>query len=67
MSMSPNKPALDLSGMEARMDAIRLKQILGGSLTEQELMCLQFEQNGFGCGACSSTSRQADPSPPAET
>lgn len=66
MSMPSNKLALDLAGMEARMDAIRLKQILGGPLTEQELMCLQFEQNGFGCGTCSSTSRQADPSPPAE-
>ena len=39
-------------GMEGRMDAIRLKQILGGPLTEQELMCLQIEQNGFGCHAC---------------
>ena len=35
------------------MDAIRLKQILGGTLTEQELMCLQIEQNGFGCASCS--------------
>jgi hypothetical protein len=67
MSMSPNKSALDLAGMEARMDDIRLKQILGGPLTEQELMCLQFEQNGFGCGTCSSTPRPADASPPAET
>ena len=39
-------------GMEDRMDAIRLKQILGAPLTEQELMCLQIEQNGFGCHAC---------------
>ena len=38
--------------MEGRMDAIRLKQILGEPLTEQELMCLQIEQNGFGCRAC---------------
>jgi hypothetical protein len=38
--------------MEARMDAIRLKQILGAPLSEQELMCLQIEQNGFGCHAC---------------
>jgi hypothetical protein len=44
--------------MEDRMDAIRLKQILGESLTEQELMCLQIEQNGFGCHAC-------PPEPPA--
>jgi len=38
--------------MEGRMDAIRLKQILGEPLTERELMCLQIEQNGFGCHAC---------------
>ena len=38
--------------MEGRMDAIRLKEILGEPLTEQELMCLQIEQNGFGCHAC---------------
>jgi hypothetical protein len=38
--------------MEARMDAIRLKQMLGEPLTDQELMCLQIEQNGFGCHAC---------------
>jgi hypothetical protein len=38
--------------MEGRMDATRLKQILGEPLTEQELMCLQIEQNGFGCHAC---------------
>jgi uncharacterized spore protein YtfJ len=43
----------DAVGMEERMDAIRLKQILGEPLTEQELMCLQIEQNGFGCHACS--------------
>ncbi|HYZ28280.1 MAG TPA: hypothetical protein VE570_04425 [Thermoleophilaceae bacterium] len=36
------------------MDAIRLKQMLGGRLSDQELMCLQIEQNGFGCGTCSS-------------
>ena len=48
--MSPS----DAAGMEVRMDAIRLKQILGGPLTEQELMCLQIEQNGFGCYACPS-------------
>lgn len=46
--MSPE----DAAGMEARMDAIRLKQILGEPLTEQQLMCLQIEQNGFGCHAC---------------
>lgn len=46
--MSPE----DAAGMEGRMDAIRLKQILGGPLTEQELMCLQIEQSGFGCHAC---------------
>lgn len=42
----------DAAGMEGRMDAIRLKQILGDPLIEQELMCLQIEQNGFGCHAC---------------
>jgi len=48
-----NRPGLDAAGMETRMDAIRLKQMLGGTLTEQERMCLQIEQNGFGCGSCS--------------
>ena len=42
----------DAAGMEDRMDAIRLKQIFGEPLTERELMCLQIEQNGFGCYAC---------------
>ena len=42
------------------MDAIRLKQMLGGSLTDQELMCLQIEENGFGCGTCSSPAALAD-------
>jgi hypothetical protein len=46
--VSPHDPA----GMEGRMDAIRLKQILGEPLTEQQLMCLQIEQNGFGCHTC---------------
>ncbi len=46
--MSPE----DAAGMEGRMDAIRLKQILGEPLSERELMCLQIEQNGFGCHAC---------------
>jgi uncharacterized spore protein YtfJ len=41
----------DYEGMEERMDEIRLKQILGEPLTEQELMCLQIEQNGLGCPA----------------
>lgn len=48
-------------GMEERMDAIRLKQILSQPLTEQELMCLQIEQNGFGCHAC-----RSEPSPPVD-
>lgn len=43
------------------MDAIRLKQILGHPLSEQELMCLQIEQNGFGCGPCSTTRRTNEP------
>jgi hypothetical protein len=56
------------AGMEARMDAIRLKQILGAPLSEQELMCLQIEQNGFGCHACADhalppSSNDAHPSP----
>lgn len=46
MPMQEREGAAD---MEGRMDAIRLKQILGGVLTDQELMCLQFEANGFGC------------------
>ncbi|HEX5583751.1 hypothetical protein [Gaiella sp.] len=46
--------------MDARMDAIRLKQILGHPLSERELMCLQIEQNGFGCGPCS-TGRAGEP------
>ena len=50
-----NRPDHDAAGMETRMDAIRLKQMLGGTLTEQERMCLQIEQNGFGCVSCSTT------------
>jgi hypothetical protein len=50
-------------GMERRMDAIRLKQILGGVLTDQELMCLQIEANGFCCTSCPA---QEPPSFPAE-
>lgn len=52
------------------MEAIRLKQMLGGTLTDQELMCLQIEQNGFGCGTCSSPTdlvdRHSQSSPPLE-
>jgi hypothetical protein len=55
-----NKRALDAAGMEARMDAVRLKQMLGGALTEQERMCLQIEQNGFGCESCSSGTYAVD-------
>jgi hypothetical protein len=54
MTMPENNRALDVAGMEARMDAIRLKQMLGGPLTDRELMCLQIEQSGFGCAVCSS-------------
>ena len=54
MEMQANGPPFDTVGMEDRMDAIRLKQILGGALTDQELMCLQIEVNGFGCGSCPS-------------
>ena len=42
----------DPEGMEVRMDAMRLKQMLGEPLSDQELMCLQIEQQGFGCHAC---------------
>jgi hypothetical protein len=61
MSISMNERAVDIAGMEARMDAIRLKQILGGPLTDQELMCLQIEQNGFGCATCSTSPYPGDP------
>ena len=47
----PTTSTVDAAGMEERMDAIRLKQILGASLTERELMCLQIEQNGMACHA----------------
>lgn len=41
---------IDVKGMEERMDAIRLKAMLAPeTLTERELMCLQIEENGFGC------------------
>jgi hypothetical protein len=50
--MHGHRRDIDAAGMEERMDAIRLKQLLGGTLTEQELMCLQMEQNGFGCAPC---------------
>jgi hypothetical protein len=60
MAIRANGPFVDASGTEARMDAIRLKQMLGGTLTEQELMCLQIEQNGFGCGTCLSPSYVVD-------
>jgi hypothetical protein len=52
----------DAAGMEERMDAIRLKQILGAPLTEQELMCLQIEQNGMACHARSLRHIPPDPS-----
>lgn len=41
--------AIDTVGMKERMDAIRLKQMLGAPLTSQELMCLQIEQNSTAC------------------
>jgi hypothetical protein len=47
--------------MEARMDAIRLKQILGEPLSEREWMCLQIEQHGFGCRPCSTSGRTSEP------
>jgi hypothetical protein len=58
MTTPGNRRAVDAAGMEARMDTVRLKQILGGELTEQERMCLQIEQHGFGCGTCSGGSTQ---------
>jgi hypothetical protein len=54
MKTPANSVPHDVVAMDARMDAIRLKQLLGGELSEQELMCLQIEQNGFGCATCSS-------------
>jgi hypothetical protein len=51
-SMSTPMKESGSTGMEQRMDEIRLKQMLGGALTDQELMCLQIEANGFGCGSC---------------
>jgi hypothetical protein len=62
--MRANQPPVDVEGMEERMDAIRLKQILGGALTDQELMCLQMEQNGFGCASCSSADARPAPELP---
>ena len=53
----------DAAAIDARMDSIRLKQILGGPLTDQELMCLQIEQNGFGCGTCPSPAYLVDARP----
>jgi hypothetical protein len=54
---------VDAAGMEERMDAIRLKQILGEPLTERELMCLQIEQNGMACHARRSRYIPLDSSP----
>jgi hypothetical protein len=65
VSLYSSKQEVDVAGMEARMDEIRLKQILGGRLTDQELMCLQMEQNGFGCGTCSSAPASPSGPPPA--
>jgi hypothetical protein len=56
----------DAAGMEERMDAIRLKQILGAPLTERELMCLQIEQNGMACHARPLRHIPLDPSPSQE-
>lgn len=56
----------DPAGMEERMDAIRLKQILGAPLTERELMCLQIEQNGMTCHARRTRHIPLDPSPSQE-
>ena len=66
--MPPDRTPLDVEGMESRMDAIRLKQMLGGALTDQELMCLQFEQHGFGNPAVlpRSGTRLSSPPPPVD-
>jgi hypothetical protein len=56
----------DAAGMEERMDAIRLKQILGVPLTERELMCLQIEQNGMACHARPPKHTPLDPYPSQE-
>jgi hypothetical protein len=61
--MSGQQRSVDVEGMQQRMDAIRLKQMLGGSLSEQELMCLQIEEHGFGCGTCSSGAAASTPAP----
>lgn len=58
--MPPDRTPLDVQGMESRMDAIRLKQMLGGALSDQERMCLQFEQHGFGCRSCSTPTYLVD-------
>ena len=55
-----DRTPVDVRGMESRMDVIRLKQMLGGALSDQERMCLQFEQHGFGCGSCSSPTYLVD-------
>jgi len=47
--MPSQRPDHRVAETESRMDAIRLKQMLGGALTDQERMCLQIEANGFGC------------------
>lgn len=52
---------IDEAGMDERMDAIRLKQLLGAPLTERELMCLQIEQNGMACHARPARHTQLDP------
>jgi hypothetical protein len=57
---------LDATGMKERMDAIRLKQMLGAPLTERELMCLQIEQNGMACHARPLRHTPFDPYPSRE-
>jgi hypothetical protein len=50
--MDGQRSELDTDGLESRMDAIRLKQLLAPeTLSERELMCLQIEQHGFGCSS----------------
>lgn len=59
----PRVSTFDAAGMNERMDAIRLKQILGAPLTERELMCLQIEQNGMACHASARRHKPLDADP----
>jgi hypothetical protein len=50
----------DGATVHERMDAIRLKHMLDpASLTEREWMCIQMDENGFGCGSCPPANRRS--------